>query len=250
MDSPFSASETTLSSPMAISPLHSPASSCFAQSLVPDYDSAVLAMGILAGNVAHVEALVRLGATISERDRWTLYQACLVGSDMVQALILSPQISSAICSPSESGDAIVHWVLRTPCTRFGTSKQYVIELLWDQGADLFEPDRLGDTCLHVLAAMPEEGNAEILRSILSERGRTPCLDNQNHYGDTALIIAVICNHFEAATLLLSFGADPNIKGEHGMVAMHYAVQQRNLEMLALLQQYGAENGEEMVIDGE
>lgn len=213
-----------------------------------DNDSVVLAMGILRGNVSNVEALVHLGATISERHRWTLYQACLVGSDMMKALLVSPEICSNICDPDESGDAILHFVLRTPCTRFSTSKMQVVQLLLEHGADLFQPDRLGETSLHILAAMSGEEEVQIFRTILFSSRPVPCLDHQNHYGDTALIVASICGHLEAARLLLSVGADPNIMGEDGMVAAQYAYQQGNLGMLDLLQEYGAETGEGMALD--
>lgn len=219
---------------MVISLLHSPSSS-FQQSPILDYESDMLAIGILAGNVAHVEALVRLEATVSVRHHWTLYQACLVGSDIVQALLLSPQISSALYDPAESGDAIVHWVLRTSSSRFSTLKQQVVELLSKHSARFFEPDKLRETYLYILAAIPEEEEAEILRVILLERGRTPCLNHRNHSSDTALIIAIIYNHLEAAKLLLNLGADPNIKGEGGLPAIYHAIYQSNLEMLALLQ---------------
>lgn len=162
----------------------------------------------------------------------------------------SPEITFNISIPDEGGDSILHFVLRTPNTRFGTSKTEIVELLKEHGADLFQPDRLGDTALHILASMPGEEDVQILRQILFGSGPVPYLNNQNHYGDTALTVAVQCNHLQAASLLLAVGADPNIKGEDESTAAQYAFQLGHMEMLALLWNSGAEIGGEVGLDYE
>lgn len=70
----------------------------------------------------------------------------------------------------------------------------------------------------------------------------PHLSDQNHYGDTALIVAVLCNNLGGARSLMDVGADPGLKGEHGITATQYAPRfsKAVLEMLALLQESGAD----------
>lgn len=119
--------------------------SCFTDYFGSDYDSVILATAILRGDVATVDLFVRLGATISEQHQWTLYQACLEGLDMIKALLASPDITSIFCQPNEGGDSILHFILRAPSTRFHNNKSQVVELLSEHGADLFQPDQLGET---------------------------------------------------------------------------------------------------------
>lgn len=245
MDSPFSTSQSMFSSPMVMSPA---SSSMASQDL--DYDSTALAMAILSGNEANVEDLVRLGATLSERHYWTLYQACLIGPDMIKALLVSPDITFNIRIPDDGGDSILHFVLRTPASRFGADKMQVVALLLEHGTDPFQVDHLGETALHILAGMPGEDETQLLRRMLASSCPLSALNHQNHYGDTALFVAVICNHYNAANLLLNLGADPNIKGEDGVGAAQYAFQVGSMEMLGLLQRFGAEIGEWMAIDNE
>lgn len=76
--------------------------------------SAVLAIAILRGNAADVETLVRLGATVSERYHWILYQACLTSLVMAETLLISTQISPDMVSLQDNGDIVLYCVLRTP----------------------------------------------------------------------------------------------------------------------------------------
>ncbi|CAN8096760.1 unnamed protein product [Discula destructiva] len=246
IDSPSLSILSLVSSPMILSPLRSP-TSCFTEP-PGDYDSTVLAMAILRGDLDTVVSFVGLGATISERHHWTLYQACLVGVSMVEALLACPDIAIKMSSPDENHDTILHFVLRTPSVRFGTNKPKIVKLLAEHGADCFQPDRLGETALHILAGVPGEDEIEMLEDMVSGSGPVPHLNDQNIYGDTALIVAVLCNNVGAVKLLLDVGAEPNIQGEHGIVATQYALQQGNLEILALLTNAGGELVEEMAVD--
>ncbi|KAJ0123531.1 Palmitoyltransferase akr1 [Diaporthe amygdali] len=243
MASPVS---SAFSSPMLLSPaLLSPMETgSDASSVFPDYESTVLAMAILSGDTAQVETMVNLGARVSADHRWTLYQACLQGTDMLKALLRNARSSSRL-DISPHGDSILHLALRTPARRFGTEKAEVVELLLNNGADPFRQDRLGETALHILAAMTADEEIELLRSLLDNRGPMSYLDQRNIYGDTALIIAVTSYNIDAARLLLEVGADPNVKGEYENTAYQYAHQQGNTEMLELLYQFGADSSDYM-----
>ncbi|KUI64510.1 Palmitoyltransferase akr1 [Cytospora mali] len=205
-----------------------------------EHEASVLAMAILTGNTTEVQSLVNVGVTISERHHWTLYQACLQGVDMVGALLASPDINFNIDIPNDGGDPILHYVLRTPGSRFEGGKTSVVRLLLAHGADPFKHDRFGETALHILA-----GNTEEEIELVSGNVLPPPLDDQNHYGDTALIVAVISRNLAAARVLLEAGANPNLKGEQNSTAAQYAERQGCLDMMCLLVGFGAELDDDM-----
>lgn len=98
--------------------------------------------------------------------------------------------------------------------------------------------------------MSEEDDVQFLEEVLFGSGSMPHLNDQNRYGDTPLIVAVLCNNCRAAKLLLDVGADPNARGEYGIMASQCALRQGNLEMLALLQESGAETCDDVAMDAE
>ena len=63
---------------------------------------------------------------------------------------------------------------------------------------------------------------------------------ENCVGETALHFAAILNDVAIAKELLSHGAEPNKKGEHGFTPIHEAIQQGNTEMIRLLLENGAD----------
>lgn len=212
----------------------------------PDCNSATLAMAIQRGDIAMVGDLVRRGATLPEPYHCAKCQACLFGPDMMRTLLVSPAIRSNISIPDDNGDCILHFVLRTPAT--GNPKMQIVSILLEHGAEVHQPDRLGETVLHILARMPDAEEARLLPVLLANCDPLPILNHQNNHGDTALIVAVIRDHYEAASLLLNFGADPNIAGEDGNLAAEYALRMGKMEMLALLQRFGGKIGEWLAVE--
>ncbi|KAK7739117.1 hypothetical protein SLS53_005753 [Cytospora paraplurivora] len=210
-----------------------------------EHEASVLAMAILTGNTTEVRSLINVGVTMSERHHWTLYQACLQGADMVGALLASPDINFNIDIPNDGGDPILHYVLRTPGSRFEGGKTSVVRLLLEHGADPFKHDRFGETALHILASSTEEEDVCLLRELVSGSGLPPPLDHQSQYGDTALIVAVISRNIAAARVLLESGANPNVTGEHNSTAAQYAERQGCLDMMCLLVAFGAELDDDM-----
>lgn len=218
------------------SPPVSPMSFCSASSV--DHESSILAMAILAGNIDEVASLINVGVTLSERYNWTLYHACLQGVDMIRTLLGS----SCTLNVPDDGHSILHYVLRTPSTRtrFPGGKAGVVHALMENGADPFEQDRLGETALHILAGMLEDIEMDLLRALLLGGDPRPWIECRNHYGDTALITAVICQNYEAARMLLQAGADPNAKGDFGGTAVQCATHRGDTEMIDLLVEFGAQ----------
>ena len=64
---------------------------------------------------------------------------------------------------------------------------------------------------------------------------------RNEYNETALHMATVFDRYDAIRLLLSMGADPNVRAEGGYAPLHYAVKSRkSLETIALLVGAGAD----------
>jgi ankyrin repeat protein len=65
------------------------------------------------------------------------------------------------------------------------------------------------------------------------------LSFRNGDGDTALHMAAIANDVEAVSWLLNAGLDPNAIGDRRQTALHWAVENKNKEMVNLLVSFGA-----------
>jgi hypothetical protein len=99
------------------------------------------------------------------------------------------------------------------------------EYLIDVGADVHVVDSHGCNVLYYLFNqatvnfLPEATSLRILRKLLAQKIDVNCHQwTKTGLGNTPLIEAVRCKHFEAAQLLLKSGADPNIRGEKNMHA--------------------------------
>lgn len=194
---------------------------------------------ILSGDVARVRLLAQQGHTVAESDGWALYDACVRGTDMMQALLLNPDIDFNLELPGNNGRTL-HHLLRTPAAQFQGGKVNVIQLLLLAGADPFQRDNLGDTALHLLSGPVHWDNPsdslsletqqrefkleieslDILRYLLRRmhtyvRRATDDkpLDSVNNYGNTALVVSMLYGNTEASKLLLESGARRDITGE-------------------------------------
>ncbi len=67
------------------------------------------------------------------------------------------------------------------------------------------------------------------------------MHTQNCVGDTPLHIAAIKGDETIVRRLLSAGADPNRKGEHGFTPLHEAIQQGHIGVVELLLKSGADS---------
>lgn len=228
------------SAPVTIlsSPLSSPADTCmsFCSFGSVDHESSVLAMAILAGDIAEVISLINVGVTLSEHYHWTLYQACMQGEDMVR-ILLGSNCNQII---PVNDHFILHYVLRTPSARFPGGKADIVSALLEYGTNPFGQDRLGENALHILAGIPEDVELDLLRVLLAVDGPRPWLEARNHYGDTALVTAVLSQNHSAARMLLEVGADPNAQGEFGSTAAECASRRHDADMVVLLAEFGAE----------
>jgi ankyrin repeat protein len=65
------------------------------------------------------------------------------------------------------------------------------------------------------------------------------MNMQSGSGDTALILATAWGHESTVHLLVSRGADPNIKNENGITALITAARENNPRLIEILLKHGA-----------
>jgi ankyrin repeat protein len=100
--------------------------------------------------------------------------------------------------------------------------------------------------LHILAGSTEPESHDLL-SFLLEGDTTDlsdvrtackeCINQQNDFGDTPLIVAVLYNQRFSVELLLRSGADMQIRGEFDMTALEYAISRSYHDVIDVLRQY-------------
>lgn len=218
------------------------------KSIIP---SEALIYAILTGKEAEVRHLARLGATIQVPDAWILYDACLRGPSMIDALSLNPRLHLNPAVPGQMGDTIFHFLLRTPAVRFANDKLEEISLLLHKGVNVWERDRYGNTILHILSSAPKEAyGCDILKLLFTIGPQVSHqfilrleseIDSPNEHGNTALLEAALCNNTRCAELLLERGCNPNYRGQFGKTALFFAVSRNYLELSEILTGYGAIN---------
>jgi tankyrase len=109
-----------------------------------------------------------------------------------------------------------------------------VQCLIDGGAGINQRDGGKYTALHWAAFYRRSSIIEVLLDVGAEINVT-----QNS-GDTPLSLAVTRGHLEVVKLLLERQAATNLAGKLG-TPLNIAAGKKNLEMIALLQQFGARN---------
>ncbi|KAF4474202.1 hypothetical protein CGGC5_v017070 [Colletotrichum fructicola Nara gc5] len=237
-----------------------------------------LVAAIMSSDVSQVEALCLLGVALSEDHLIYLYEACLRGPRMVEALAHHPAHNFTGRIGGPTNDCIFHMVLRTPATNFvglgadvvGTNlsiKAAVIRLLLQKNINLALRDRLGDTILHTVCGdlgppnLKEEtegfvfleqflgkGNSEYSQTVVEEcrsminlqnTGRTKQDGTHQQFWHTLLGVAILYNNLKCAKLLLDLGANPHVTGEWDEPPIYFAVRNDSIDAVRLLLAYGA-----------
>ncbi|KAF6527458.1 hypothetical protein HZS61_010502 [Fusarium oxysporum f. sp. conglutinans] len=193
-----------------------------------------LVHAVLAGDCARARCLSMLGFAVPAADSWVVYQACLQGIKMMHSLSFSARANLNRVMPWQMGDRNFHFLLRTPSDRFMGTKMIAIAYLIRHGAHPLEPDRLGNTALHILAEVLTQTETDgfgILRNMLKEDNnefisrtiRDTCrskIDTRN--------IPTGPGEGNVARLLLDHGAIVTTEIEEDV---------RSLEMAQVLQEY-------------
>lgn len=118
----------------------------------------------------------------------------------------------------------------------------IAALLLEKGADLSQPDSLGNTPL-MRVAMARDAD---MLSLLLSKGADP--NAQNTQGETALLrlatyssySATAKEYLAAAKVLLDKGADPNLPTQYGETVLMRALGNSNKDLAALLIEKGAD----------
>ncbi|KAJ9129331.1 hypothetical protein NKR23_g12560 [Pleurostoma richardsiae] len=128
-------------------------------------------------------------------------------------------------------DETVHLVLKQPEERWRDRVSTILIVL-QNGTTPLERDGLGDIALHILAGIPGPGSARFMSLLLGGEGAVvpediqsqyeKSIDSPNFHGNTALLIAVLYNHFDCVKVLLAAGANPEVKGETGKSPLRIA----------------------------
>ncbi|KAK2686160.1 hypothetical protein QWA68_014877 [Fusarium oxysporum] len=217
-----------------------------------------LVHAVLAGDCARARCLSMLGFAVPAADSWVVYQACLQGIKMMHSLSFSARANLNRVMPWQMGDRNFHFLLRTPSDRFMGTKMIAIAYLIRHGAHPLEPDRLGNTALHILAEVLTQTETDgfgILRNMLKEDNnefisrtiRDTCrskIDTRNTptgpgEGSTPLMCAVIHGHRECVEVLLEHGANPHAIGPSYQSPLYHAVARDFIDVARLLLDHGA-----------
>ncbi|KAH8749538.1 ankyrin repeat-containing domain protein, partial [Diaporthe sp. PMI_573] len=175
-------------------------------------------------------------------DTGAFYLACVQGGDTLQACLASSDVDLNSPLPGRCGSNVFHEVLRIPADQFQDGKGEVLQLLLRSGTDPLAKNDLGDNILHILAGSTEPECHDLLSFLLEEKNdiadvRAACiqgLNQQNDFGDTPLIVAVLYNQLSPAEVLLRNGADMQIRGEFDMTAIEFAESRRYYDILGIL----------------
>jgi ankyrin repeat protein len=110
-----------------------------------------------------------------------------------------------------------------------------IELLLNNGANIYEKNDNGETALHCIIANFSDISVIITRILLnSNTNISSCINNENNRGETSLFLAVrLSNRHDMVTsdenifdekikILLNYGADPHHQNSEGQTAYDIA----------------------------
>ncbi|XP_075262899.1 acyl-CoA-binding domain-containing protein 6-like [Convolutriloba macropyga] len=149
-------------------------------------------------------------------------EASNIGS---QGLKLSNFVSRPVIDPSEkvseSSRTIYDW-----CQAGNTEK--VSEML--QANEISSVDDLDeDTGMGLIHWASDRGNLGMIKMLIEDFKAQ--VDVKDEEGQTALHYAVSCEHFDAVKLLLSLGADRNVKDNEGFIAAELEIDNDEIKSL-------------------
>jgi uncharacterized protein len=162
-----------------------------------------------SGNLAAVKALIARGADVNAKERWLQETALMWAAAENHADVVDALIAAGANKDQKS------WVTDTPILDFPES-----------GGPNTPFPRGGWTAAMYAARQ----NATAALRVLADRGAN--MDAQDPQGATAMQIAIINLHYDAAGALLDKGANPNIADQTGMTALYALI---NMDTLAWIQ---------------
>lgn len=209
-----------------------------------------LIYAVLAGNITQVTTLASNDLDIPPSDSWVIYEACIHGPSMIQALTLHHKVNFNQPMPGQMGDKALHFLLRASACRFVSNKTDTIRMLLREGANPVETDRWGNNALHIVAGSDEQSTRlAILKLFLchhhcaSPDVRLAALSHINvrnkptlgsMEGNTPLMVAISRSNEDCVQFLLENGADPRVCGEFGQTPLALARANRDWRIVNIL----------------
>lgn len=141
-------------------------------------------------------------------------------------------------------DAALNHIFQQPNERWQVERGAILLLLQAAESDS-GVNSLGDTALHTLAGIPGQASADFMSLLFCEvdealpkgtSGRyNKIINDQNLFGNTALLVGVLYNQLHCVSFLLKKGADPDIPGELDKTAMEFALDRGYVNLVSLLE---------------
>lgn len=136
-----------------------------------------------------------------------------------------------LVSAGANADIADHQGITPLSTTVFMNHPQIFGYLLDRGASTrLSVKATGDNLLMVIAA---SGNLKLARRIIGKLGK-PEINRRNRQGNTALMQAIIENHPTMVDLLLSHGANPDLRNRKRENARDLAEQQSRTEIVALI----------------
>lgn len=138
---------------------------------------------------------------------------------------------------NEKGQTILHIMIHEGYHDY-------VKYLLDNGGDITIVNRNGNSSLHLAV-----NNIDMINLLLQKANTLQFplnfINQQNAFGNTALLLAVENNNTAVVQALLEAGANPNISNNDGFTALHQAVLQeqpseKTKEIITILLSYGAD----------
>ncbi len=141
-----------------------------------------------------------------------------------------------INAQSFSGRTPLHIAVILSNTRDYNDKLKIIQILLQAGANPNIQTRKSRLTV-LMSAISASLNKNIIEFLLQQG---VLVNMQNRDGETAAMIAVNNDYYDALQLLLKYNADINIKNNNGKSLLHIAVEKGNIKILNLLHRYGVD----------
>lgn len=107
----------------------------------------------------------------------------------------------------------------------GNSREQVVQLLLDEGANIEAENDRGETAIICALALRRDrkrrSQAVTIKQLINKGANVRALDS---HGTSALHYAAQYNNSRVVDLLLRGGADPHALNRHGMSPLHYALE--------------------------
>jgi Ankyrin repeats (3 copies) len=133
--------------------------------------------------------------------------------EIIRTLLAHPDGRGLIEARAPLGQTALFYAART-------GSEAALKVLLEAGANVMARDRFGRTAFHWAASY---GHADVLALLLAQPDARKCVDERFASGETPLLMAVRCNLWEVARVLLRSGADVRATDPDGFTVLHRSI---------------------------